>query len=185
VNILITQLKSNEGDSEKAYDLGWLLHLVGDLHQPLHVVNGISATIPDGDQGGNLVEIKGATDDASELHAFWDEVLGKAAPPEKAPPHRPRLEEDVASADDVIADVQKIRLNKTTDNNLDPSMWANESFKLAKRHAYDLKLVSMPVERPGKSDPAHKLQTTLDAEYGAAQKATLGNKCAERVIVSP
>ena len=98
-------------------------------------MNGISATLPEGDRGGNLVEIKGATDGASELHAFWDEVLGKTAPPEKAPPHHPRLDTDVASADDVIADVQKLRLNKTTDNNLDPSVWANESLKLAKRHA--------------------------------------------------
>jgi hypothetical protein len=170
VNVLITQLKSNEADSEKAYDLGWLLHLVGDLHQPLHVVNGISGTIPDGDRGGNLVVIKGATDDASELHAFWDEVLGKTAPPEKAPPHRPRLEKDVASADDVIADVQKIRLNKTTDNNLDPSVWAKEALQLAKRHAYDVTLVPVPVERPGKSEPPHKLQTTLDPEYGASAK---------------
>src|SRR5262249_14325939 len=118
----------------------------------------------------NLVEIKGATNDASELHAFWDEVLGKTAPPEKVPPHRPRLEEDVASADGVVVDVQKIRLNKTTDNNLDPSAWANESFKLAKRHAYNLNFVPMPVERPGKSEPTHKLQTTLDAEYGVSAK---------------
>ena len=100
-----------EANTEKAYqDLGWLLHLVGDLHQPMHAVNGISATLPEGDRGGNLVEIKGATDGASELHAFWDEVLGRTAPSEKAPPHRPRLEKDVASADDVIADVQKLRL---------------------------------------------------------------------------
>src|ERR1051326_4796576 len=92
VKVLITQLKSNEADKEKAYDLGWLLHLVGDLHQPMHAVNGISETLPEGDRGGNLVEIKGATDGASELHAFWDEVLGKTAPAEKTPPHHPHLE---------------------------------------------------------------------------------------------
>lgn len=170
VKVLITQLKSNESDSEKAYDLGWLLHLVGDLHQPLHVVNGISATLPEGDRGGNLVEIKGTTNGASDLHAFWDEVLGKSAPPEKAPPHHPRLDKDVASADEVIADIQEIRLNKTRDNNLDPSVWANESFQTAKRHAYDLTFVPVAVERPGESEPPHKLQTTLDAEYGAGAK---------------
>jgi hypothetical protein len=170
VKVLITQLKSNESDTEKAYDLGWLLHLVGDLHQPLHVVNGISQTLPEGDRGGNLVEIKGTTDGASDLHAFWDEVLGKTAAPEKASPHHPRLDKDVASADDVIADVQKIRLNKTRDNSLDPSVWANESFQIAKRHAYDLTFVPVAVERPGESEPPHKLQTTLDAECGVDAK---------------
>jgi hypothetical protein len=170
VKVLITQLKSNESDKEKAYDLGWLLHLVGDLHQPMHAVNGISATLPEGDRGGNLVEIKGATDGASELHAFWDEVLGKTAPSEKTPPHHPHLEKDVATADDVIADVQKLRLNKTKDNNLDPSAWANESLQLAKRDAYDLNFVPITVERPGNSEPTQKLQTTLDAEYGVSAK---------------
>jgi S1/P1 Nuclease len=170
VKVLITQLKSNEADQEKAYDLGWLLHLVGDLHQPMHTVNGISATLPEGDRGGNLVEIKGATDGASELHAFWDEVLGKTAPPEKTPPHHPHLDKDVATADDVIAEVQKLRLNKTTDNNLDPAAWANESLRLAKRDAYDLNFVPMTVERPGASEPTQKLQTTLDPEYGVSAK---------------
>lgn len=170
VTVLITQLKSNEADKEKAYDLGWLLHLVGDLHQPMHAVNGISATLPEGDRGGNLVEIKGATNGATELHAFWDEILGKTALPEMTPPHRPHLEKDVASADGVVADVQKIRLNKTTDNNLDPAAWANESLQLAKRDAYDLNFVPMPVERPGNSEPTQKLQTTLDAEYGVSAK---------------
>ena len=170
VKVLITQLKSNETDKEKAYDLGWLLHLVGDLHQPMHAVNGISETLPEGDRGGNLVEIKGATDGASELHAFWDEILGKTAPAEKTLPHHPHLEKDVATADDVIADVQKLHLNKTKDNNLDPSAWANESLQLAKRDAYDLNFVPMTVERPATSEPTQKLQTTLDAEYGVSAK---------------
>ena len=170
VKVLITQLKSNETDKGKAYDLGWLLHLVGDLHQPMHAVNGISETLPEGDRGGNLVEIKGATDGAGELHAFWDEILGKTAPAEKTPPHHPHLEKDVATADDVIADVQKLHLNKTKDNNLDPSAWANEFLQLAKRDAYDLNFVPITVERPGTSEPTQKLQTTLDAEYGVSAK---------------
>lgn len=43
VTVLITQLKSNEADKEKAYDLGWLLHLVGDLHQPMSLGNKYAA----------------------------------------------------------------------------------------------------------------------------------------------
>uniref|UniRef100_K3WV35 Uncharacterized protein n=1 Tax=Globisporangium ultimum (strain ATCC 200006 / CBS 805.95 / DAOM BR144) TaxID=431595 RepID=K3WV35_GLOUD len=31
-----------------------LVHIVGDLHQPLHTVGGVSNTNPNGNQGGNL-----------------------------------------------------------------------------------------------------------------------------------
>src|ERR1051325_3295197 len=41
----------------KSYDLSWLLHLVGDLHQPLHCVTRVSRAQRDGDAGGNLVQL--------------------------------------------------------------------------------------------------------------------------------
>jgi len=61
-------------DGLKSYDLTWLLHLVGDIHQPLHASTRVSSTDPDGDAGGNLVKL-----DCSkcQLHAFWDDLLGK------------------------------------------------------------------------------------------------------------
>jgi hypothetical protein len=66
-------LASTSPDELKSYDLVWLLHLVGDIHQPLHASTRVSSTDPDGDQGGNLVKL-----DCSkcELHAFWDDLLG-------------------------------------------------------------------------------------------------------------
>ena len=68
-----TVLGSTSADGLKSYDLVWLLHLVGDVHQPLHAATRVSKTNPDGDAGGNLVKL-----DCSkcELHAFWDELLG-------------------------------------------------------------------------------------------------------------
>lgn len=35
----------------------YLLHLVGDLHQPLHCTTYVSAYFPNGDMGGNLINI--------------------------------------------------------------------------------------------------------------------------------
>jgi len=66
-------LASTSADGLKSYDLTWLLHLVGDVHQPLHGTTRVSSTAPDGDAGGNLVKL-----DCSkcELHAFWDDLLG-------------------------------------------------------------------------------------------------------------
>jgi hypothetical protein len=60
-------------DPVKSYDLVWLIHLVGDVHQPLHCSTRVSAANPKGDLGGNLVLVAGP---AKELHAFWDTALG-------------------------------------------------------------------------------------------------------------
>ncbi len=52
---------------EKQQALKWLVHLVGDLHQPLHVGNGK-------DRGANSVQIKWFND-PTNLHRVWDEKL--------------------------------------------------------------------------------------------------------------
>jgi len=71
-------LHSGAADGLKSYDLVWLLHLVGDVHQPLHAATRVSKAHPDGDSGGNDVHFCGQTAPqcASELHAFWDGILG-------------------------------------------------------------------------------------------------------------
>jgi S1/P1 Nuclease len=66
-------LASGSADGLKSYDLTWLLHLVGDVHQPLHASTRVSSTDPDGDSGGNSVKL-GCT--KCELHAYWDDLLG-------------------------------------------------------------------------------------------------------------
>jgi hypothetical protein len=68
-------LGSNKPDSIKSYDLTWLLHIVGDIHQPLHCVTRVSKGHPDGDNGGNMVKIH-TVDGDSNLHAYWDNMLG-------------------------------------------------------------------------------------------------------------
>ena len=40
-------------DEEKAIYLTWLMHLVGDIHQPLHCAAVFSEQFPNGDKGGN------------------------------------------------------------------------------------------------------------------------------------
>ena len=60
------------GTRAKVYALPWLLHLVADIHQPLHVGNGE-------DEGGNLVEIENPFNPrqaVSSLHRYWDDLPG-------------------------------------------------------------------------------------------------------------
>ena len=66
-------LESTSADELKSYDLTWLLHLVGDIHQPLHASTRVSKTDPEGDAGGNLVKLDCAK---CELHFYWDDLLG-------------------------------------------------------------------------------------------------------------
>jgi len=68
-------LASNDPDEKKSYDLVWLEHLVGDVHQPLHAATRVSSSDPAGDHGGNLVKLCAAPC-KNELHAFWDDLLG-------------------------------------------------------------------------------------------------------------
>ena len=67
----------------KSYDLVWLIHLVGDIHQPLHCTSRFDRDQPDGDRGGNLVALC-ARPCRSELHALWDDILGTRTDPESA-----------------------------------------------------------------------------------------------------
>ncbi len=59
-------------DADKAVALCWILHLVGDLHQPLHTVALFSgAYFPKGDRGGNSIEVTWGGD-SRNLHSVWD-----------------------------------------------------------------------------------------------------------------
>ena len=63
--------------TERAAHLSWLIHLIGDLQQPLHCVTLVNATYPKpgGDHGGNLfnVSLGGVP---VNLHFFWDSLPG-------------------------------------------------------------------------------------------------------------
>ncbi len=59
-------------DAEKAVALCWIIHLTGDLHQPLHTVALFSRPyFPTGDRGGNNIEVVWV-DATRNMHAVWD-----------------------------------------------------------------------------------------------------------------
>jgi len=118
---LFTQTIASEtaNDDVKSYDLSWLLHLVGDIHQPLHATSRFSHDLPGGDHGGNLVALC-AKPCRDELHAFWDDVLGTSTSAIAAIRAAGRLPKAPAGSD-ADPDVQT---------------WAQESFAIAKQSAY-------------------------------------------------
>ena len=65
VERLIDELKSKQfTDEDEAFALKCLVHLIGDIHQPLHVGNGE-------DRGGNDVKLEYFWSN-SNLHRVWD-----------------------------------------------------------------------------------------------------------------
>ena len=74
IDVFRAVLASDQTDELKSYDLTWLLHLIGDVHQPLHATTRITQIDLQGDAGGNKVKLSGDAD--FNLHAYWDDVPG-------------------------------------------------------------------------------------------------------------
>jgi hypothetical protein len=106
-------------DELKSYDLVWLIHLVGDVHQPLHATSRFTQDLPDGDSGGNKVALceRPCHD---ELHAFWDNVLGTGTKPATAI----KAATIISAADPTASAVQ------------DEGKWIDESVSAAKKAVY-------------------------------------------------
>ena len=62
----------------RAKMLSYLLHLVGDIHQPMHCETLFDEKFkePEGDRGGNNAWVKPPGGHAIKLHAFWDQMFG-------------------------------------------------------------------------------------------------------------
>jgi len=61
--------------ADRAVGLAWVLHLVGDVHQPFHCSARVTPQEPDGDFGGNLFRLGPRT---FNLHSYWDRTLDRA-----------------------------------------------------------------------------------------------------------
>jgi hypothetical protein len=65
----------NTGATDKALAYSWLMHLIGDLHQPLHSCALVSVNqFRKGDKGGNDIPLTRGRN----LHSLWDNLLGRS-----------------------------------------------------------------------------------------------------------
>lgn len=112
-------------NARKAVYYCWLLHLVGDIHQPMHSTSLVSRgrfNSSGGDRGGNLIRTK----QRKNLHALWDSLPG-----------------DDTTLNDVRGKAKSIidnkEINESADkakNSLEVTTWVAESHDLAKKHVY-------------------------------------------------
>jgi hypothetical protein len=110
-------------DDIKSYDLVWLIHLVGDVHQPLHAAARFRQNDTDGDNGGNDVKLQCSPGVfcASSLHAEWDGVLGNTH------------DFAVITSKATTLDARPVPPGADI---ADPKAWTDESLALAKSDVY-------------------------------------------------
>ena len=123
--------------SAQAQALRFIIHFVGDIHQPLHCATRVDSANPKGDEGGNgvLLNVAGKS---VKLHGYWDGGIGafpKGGPgPDFLPPALSTISPaaNMAMAGNPATD-PKLKLNDPTNF----AGWAQESFALAKSTAYN------------------------------------------------
>jgi hypothetical protein len=137
INWAINSLRKGTGSAKTdAETLGFLIHLVGDVHQPMHTTTRYSAAHPDGDLGGNLFKIQMPPDThITNLHAFWDAAggaFGYVSP--KRPLDQAGKDRILALAQDVMKENPAEGISEVSD--LDPHTWCVESNTLARQVVY-------------------------------------------------
>jgi len=113
---LLREIKSPPSEQQIVYDLPWLEHLVGDVHQPLHCTSRFLRSQPKGDAGGNFVFVApGRT-----LHSVWDDAPGPD------------------SSDDYVARyaAKATAAHPERHSAENPREWVEESFKLDRTDVY-------------------------------------------------
>ena len=133
---------------QKAVALCWVLHLAGDLHQPLHGAALFSTArfrqLPAGDRGGNEIHVHEkegllASFKTPNLHALWDCALG--------------IDETYAGIMSVADSLKTEKPDGLT--NLDPAAWTQESNDVAKKVVYTPEILALV--RTGEAAPRDPL----------------------------
>jgi hypothetical protein len=162
VRLFAAQLKAADPDSDSRFSdqdaLRFLIHFVGDIHQPLHASS-------DADQGGNCEVLNTAVGEAKNVHALWDGPLVSQLG-----------EDDTALAAELESEIEALPDDeKAADSTGDQDDWAWESHRLAVASIYkklqipkeDLAFPASCSEAP---DEIKQLRLEIDDDYLQAMK---------------
>jgi len=117
--ILRSKKASNEA---RAIALSWLIHLIGDISQPMHCAALFTKEQPKGDLGGNKTYFRLDTAfDAQSVHSLWDGLPGELSL-DSAAKRAGKLLKMQAPSDSLL---------RTT-----PQAWSLEGMALAIKYAY-------------------------------------------------
>lgn len=128
---------ASAGDSSRAVALAWVLHLVGDAHQPLHNSSRITPQDTAGDRGGNSFALHGLYP-RSNLHGYWDGIVGMAAP------WRPGDTDQAAYVGGIAASIERRFPPSWARTRLlpgDVQAWSMEGYRISTQSVYRAWLV--------------------------------------------
>lgn len=161
-------LLQDDGDkADKALMLAWLIHTVGDIHQPLHSSMLVSPTLyPKGDRGGNAIHTK----QKQNLHFLWDDLPGNTL-----------QFNTVRSRAAKILQTNALRsMGEHAAEQLDEEVWMHESHTYAISTAYDEQEVLQPLRDAEDHDETGELEPLdLSEDYLKAAGKLASQRLAE------
>ncbi|APR79787.1 Endonuclease [Minicystis rosea] len=153
------------GDAEEEVDaLCFLIHIVGDIHQPFHCITRVTPDLPapDGDRGGNGFKLSGHY---KSLHSLWDDSVNLSL--------RDRAEE---LADEVREKHSRESLAREIATR-DPEAWVRAGYALAVERGY------RPLESIHDAKPRPSNRYLRNArDLGQRQAALGGYRLADMLI---
>jgi hypothetical protein len=152
----LRRLLGEIGGPDTYYDLPWVEHLVGDIHQPLHCVTRFLKSQllnpqPEGDAGGNAVFVS----PGRNLHALWDDLAGN---------------------DTSDSYVSRLAAELTAENpppwqgGEDPEQWVEEGVNIARNDVYAFGVYTFGLEMGSRDHPVELSQSYLDHARRVARK---------------
>lgn len=152
---MVNSLRSNKHLPRYMIEMGLvhILHLMGDIHQPLHCAALVSDAFPKGDRGGNEIIVR-ADGIKTRLHSLWDKMGDPRLP--KLP--RPLSKEDYDILRQWASQLEERygpRVQGLVDSGLSPKLFALESYRFAVNTSYSdgvAEATPEPTQRKRKKD---------------------------------
>jgi hypothetical protein len=154
-------LDTSRSDADRTTALRYLIHFVGDMHQPLH-------SSDNNDQGGNCTAIQFFDQQRpANLHSIWDTLL---------------IQHELTSKKETPADYARQLDRQFADRwpawgtlPVDPTAWAWEGNRVARMITYgDLK-PAIPLEKPRVQTADGQAVCTAEREKVAALHIAIGD----------
>lgn len=136
-------------DKQLAELLGYLYHMVGDVHQPLHTTTRYSNLNPAGDLGGNRFFVSVPDNpNIKNLHSFWDAAGGLFGSKFVKRPLEADGKQAIGDfASNITTQFKHDDPQQADWKKLDPTVWVRESNDLAKSFAF-ARIVEAPKNKP-------------------------------------
>jgi hypothetical protein len=127
IESLATLRNKHASLEDRAVSLAWVLHLCGDLHQPLHAATLLTVDHPQGNGAGGVFQVLDPQGNQTSIHTFWDALPGK----DLSYASVTRLANELTATPDLQpASMREYRKHKHVKE------WVKESYEMAANFGY-------------------------------------------------